>query len=112
VEALRKLRSPPSSSSPRPQAPINHVQPRTSQGTFAAAPIPPPAPAPTSFGPAPMDLSANRRKITPQERAARLAEGRCLYCGGHGHMAASCPNKPAHLRAAATNPAPQESGNA
>jgi hypothetical protein len=60
VEALRKLRSPPSSSSTRPQAPINHVQPRTSQGTFAPVPAPAPDPTPASFGPAPMDLSANR----------------------------------------------------
>jgi len=41
----------------------------------------------------PMDLSSSRKKLSEQERAARLREGRCLYCGGLGHMAAQCPNK-------------------
>jgi hypothetical protein len=91
VENLRKLRSGPSGrSTTTPRAPV------------APAPAPKPQTTTTQYGPTPMDLSANRRKITPQERAARLAEGRCLYCGGHGHMAAACPNKPATLRAAAT----------
>jgi hypothetical protein len=34
-----------------------------------------------------------RQKLSAQERATRLSEGRCLYCGGLGHMAASCPAK-------------------
>lgn len=46
------------------------------------------------YGPAPMDLSANRRRITMEEKAARRAEGRCLYCGGFYHFASNCPNKP------------------
>jgi hypothetical protein len=41
-----------------------------------------------------MDLSAHRRRITPEERARRMAEGRCLYCGGLEHMARECPTKP------------------
>jgi hypothetical protein len=58
-----------------------------------------------------MDLSANRRRITPEERARRMAEGRCLYCGGLGHMARDCPTKPQvprPLRAneTTTSPAP------
>jgi len=42
-----------------------------------------------------MDLSsaATRGKISEEERVARLLEGRCLYCGGVGHMACHCPNK-------------------
>jgi hypothetical protein len=57
------------------------------------------APHPTSsgsghFGPAPMDLSATRRWLSPEERQKRIDENRCLYCGGFNHMARDCPNKP------------------
>jgi hypothetical protein len=57
------------------------------------------APHPTSsgrghFGPAPMDLSAARRRLSPEERQKRIDENRCLYCGGFNHMAWDCPNKP------------------
>ena len=41
-------------------------------------------------GPAPMDLSAGRRRISDEERAKRFADGRCLYCGGFNHRAAEC----------------------
>jgi hypothetical protein len=41
-------------------------------------------------GPAPMDLSAGRRRITDEERAKRFADGRCLYCGGFNHRAVDC----------------------
>lgn len=47
-----------------------------------------------NYGPAAMDLSANRRKLTDAEKAQRHAEGRCLYCGGIGHFARLCPLKP------------------
>jgi len=43
-----------------------------------------------------MDLSASgtgRGKISEQEKAASLGEGRCLYCGLVGHMARNCPHK-------------------
>jgi len=53
----------------------------------------PPATNQSATAPGPMDLSASRKKLSEQERAARLREGRCLYCGGLGHMAAQCPNK-------------------
>ncbi|KAH0614656.1 uncharacterized protein H6S33_000292 [Morchella sextelata] len=42
-------------------------------------------------GDVPMDLSGGRRRPTPAERNARLAEGRCFYCGGVGHMVRNCP---------------------
>ena len=43
-----------------------------------------------------MDLSAGRKKLTPEERAHHLAEGHCLYCGGVGHIARDCPNAHRH----------------
>ena len=49
----------------------------------------------------PMDLSSMRRRLTTEEKTQRIREGRCLYCGGFGHMALSCPAKaaPRTLRA-------------
>jgi Retrotransposon gag protein len=60
----------------------------------APSPIRAPQPAATSSSnpPIPMDISSNRRKLTPDERARRIAEGLCLYCGGAGHLVAHCPN--------------------
>jgi len=37
-----------------------------------------------------MDLSADGRRISAEERAKRFADGRCLYCGGFNHRAAEC----------------------
>jgi len=71
----------------------------TSAGSPSAprAPAPPRAPevapagtVPGYTGPAPMDLSAGRRRISDGERAKRFADGRCLYCGGFNHRAAEC----------------------
>ena len=63
------------------------------------APVHNPRPAPTTATgahPGPMDLSASKnRRLTPEERGRRIAQGLCLYCGGHGHMARDCPNRPA-----------------
>ena len=65
------------------------------------------APASTSSGtaPGPMDLSANHSWLPAEERAKRMAEGRCYRCEGVGHMARQCPlgqgNKPT-MQAAAT----------
>jgi hypothetical protein len=87
----------------------------TSRTTPATGTSSSPAPNNTTTAvgtaPGPMDLSANRRRITPEERARRMAEGRCLYCGGLGHMARDCPTKPQvprPLRAneTTTSPAP------
>lgn len=48
----------------------------------------------------PMDLSSSRRKLTLEERQRRMTEGRCLYCGGLGHMARDCPAARRPLRGA------------
>lgn len=47
----------------------------------------------TGTHPGPMDLSASKRHLTDEERATRIREGRCLYCGGLSHLARECPNK-------------------
>jgi len=44
-------------------------------------------------GPAPMDLSAGRRRISAEEWAKRFTDGRCRYCGGFNHRAAVCKAK-------------------
>jgi len=69
-------------------------------GIGFASPRPPPtskapeaAPAGTVAGytgPATMDLSAGKRRISAEERAKRFADGRCLFCGGFNHKAAEC----------------------
>jgi len=66
-----------------PSAPKTPAPPRT----------PETAPAGTVAGytgPAPMDLSAGRRRISDEERAKRFADGRCSYCGGFNHRAVDC----------------------
>ena len=71
----------------------------TSAGSPSAPRVPAPpktpetAPAGTVAGytgPAPMDLSAGRRRISDEERAKRFADGRCSYCGGFNHRAVDC----------------------
>jgi len=37
-----------------------------------------------------MDLSAVKRIMSPDERAKRFADRRCVYCGGFNHRAAEC----------------------
>jgi hypothetical protein len=69
-------------------------------GIGFACPRPPPPPkaletAPAGTiagytGPAPMDLSAGKRRISAEERAKRFADGRCLYGGGSNHRVAEC----------------------
>ena len=46
-------------------------------------------------------MSAERKKLTPEERARCLADGRYLYYGGVGHVARDCPNAHRHLLRAA-----------
>ena len=59
-----------------------------------------------------MDLSANRHRLSPEERARRLAEGRCYHCGGMGNMARACPlgqqQKPMRAAEAVVVPAQPE----
>jgi hypothetical protein len=86
----------------------NQIRPRRAEkaaqnqgsGIGFASPRPPSAPkapeaAPAGTvtgynGPAPMDLSAGKRRISAEERAKRFADGRCLYCSGFNHRAAEC----------------------
>ena len=63
-------------SSPRPQAHPNDPA-RAPAGTVAGY-----------IGPAPMDLSAGRRRISAEETAKRGTVARCLNCGGFNHSAA------------------------
>jgi len=66
---------------------------------FASPRPPPPSKAPEEApagtvagytGPAPMDLSARKRRISAEERAKRFVDVRCLYCGGFNHRVAQC----------------------
>jgi hypothetical protein len=69
-------------------------------GIGFASPRPPPppkspdtAPAETVAGytgPAPMDLSAGKERISAEDRATRCADGRCLYSGWFNHRVAEC----------------------
>ena len=45
------------------------------------------------LGPAAMNLDASKKKLSPEEKARRLAEGLCVYCGGENHFASECPVK-------------------
>jgi hypothetical protein len=80
--------------------PSGQNRPTSTPAVRNTSPVPAqPAPHPTSsgsghLGPAPMDLSAAGRRLSPEERQKRIDEGRCLYCGGFNHMARDCPNKP------------------
>ena len=69
--------------------PCSQVPKYTPQATPASAT----ETAATSSGtaPGPMDLSANCHRLSPEERARRLAEGHCYRCGGMGHMVRACP---------------------
>jgi hypothetical protein len=53
----------------------------------------------TGTHPGPMDLSAGgvRRGMSPQERAKRMAEGRCFGCGEQGHISRDCLTKPRRM---------------
>jgi hypothetical protein len=64
----------------RPRAPVHPKAPEAAPaGTIAGY-----------TGPAPMDLSAGRRRILHEEREKWFADGRCLYGGGFSHRAVDC----------------------
>jgi len=68
-------------------------QQRSTQNTPRTHP-PVPNPPSTSKGLDPMDLSGTGYgKLSEQERAMRIQEGLCLYCGKPGYMARHCPSK-------------------
>ena len=52
------------------------------------------------------DKLGKNGKITDAERARRLKEGLCMYCGGKGHQAADCKKRttPSQGRASAATP--------
>jgi len=63
---------------PRPLAPLK--DPAGAPGGSAAG----------YTGPAPMDPSAGRRRISVEERAKRFTDGRCLNCGRLNHRVEEC----------------------
>jgi hypothetical protein len=69
----------PSATKPPPPPPAAMTPEKAPAGTVAGY-----------TGPAPMDLSAGRRKISAEERQKRFEEGRCLYCGGFNHRTVDC----------------------
>ena len=97
---------------PRPAPPRPAGPPTTSSAPSVPS---------TSTGthPGPMDVSANARRLSPQEKARRMKEGLCWYCGDANHIARNCPRRAMNpLRAhetiltAAPEPADSESGKA
>ena len=89
----------------------------------AAPPTTPPAPLVSSTAtgthPGPMDVSANARRLSPQEKARRMKEGLCWYCGDANYISRNCPRRAMNpLRAHETvlSPTPEstesESGKA
>jgi hypothetical protein len=95
----------------------------TSPRPLAVPKAPETAPAGTIAGytgPAPMDLSAGKRRISAEQRAKRFADGRCLYCGGFNHSAAECAARKkaqtfkaagAEVKEVGTEKGSEESGN-
>ena len=79
-----------------------HTHAHTHTHTPTATKTPATATTASGIHAGPMDLSAGRKKLMPKERARRLAEGRCLYCSGIGHVARDYPNAHCHPLRAAT----------
>ena len=65
----------------------------------------------TGTAPGPMDLLSGWRKLSLEERKMRMDEGRCMYCGGMGHMAKDCPNARRPLRVAEATLEPASEGS-
>jgi len=67
------------------------AQPRISPATGAnAIPV---IEQTTTQGGDRMDLSRHRGPISEAEKLQRRTNGLCLYCGGPGHIAATCPQR-------------------
>ena len=49
-----------------------------------------------SSGPSPMEIDVTRRRgpLSEAEKQRRRANRLCLYCGGPGHIAITCPHRP------------------
>ena len=83
----------PNATSPRP---TNTAAPPRAPAPASATPATSGTATTTATGtaPGPMDLSAGRKRLSPEERKKRMDEGRCVYCGGLGHIARNCRNAP------------------
>jgi hypothetical protein len=57
-----------------------------------------------------MILDTITKKLTNEERARRLREKLCLYCGGQGHTVTNCPNSKRKTIAATTPADTQQQG--
>jgi hypothetical protein len=73
-------------------------RPRTEQ-TYASIVGTPPSNSIQAIndGPAPMEIDSTSRRRGPlsnAEKQRRWANRLCLYCGGPGHIAITCPHKP------------------
>jgi hypothetical protein len=84
-----------------PRAPNPTPAPRASTSNqYTPAPTPRVSSAhPTNansghYGPAPMNLSANRRKLSPEERQRRIDHNLCFYCADKDHVTRNCPHRP------------------
>ncbi|KAE8227723.1 hypothetical protein CF326_g7372 [Tilletia indica] len=78
---------------PSSQATSIQVKPKVS---FKSTPVNIPFHVkPVASGPVPMQLDASQRRgpLTEAEKQRRRDNNLCLYCGGSGHMANSCPVK-------------------
>ena len=77
---------------------------KSNSGSSSKSPKTPKAPTKTYS-----DKLGKDGKLTPEERQRRFANNLCLFCGGAGHTASTCPKKTSAAtkgRAAQANPAP------
>jgi hypothetical protein len=74
------------------------LRPRTEQTYASIVATPPSNPIQAmNDGPAPMEIDSTSRRRGPlsnAEKQRRWANRLCLYCGGPGHIAITCPHKP------------------
>ena len=73
------------------------LRPRGDQTYASIVAAPPSNPIQTiNDAPTPMEIDATRRRgpLSNAEKQRRWANWLCLYCGGPGHIAITCPHKP------------------